>query len=401
MTSPCRQQQMPQFETATKNMSISPRTTPIDWKLRCETLQFEHEVELERIRLHYEHELKEKITEIKIQLKREYESQFAEYRARLFEQQQQQQLHNLSSSSLGLDHSIGEKVREQVRLAQEFDRNEDERRQFLLQQSTDSEELKRLINKLHTEGVHVLSLSELLSLRLNGINISGTEDSIHSLQKLHEENSFLRSLIANINENETGNKLIKCLADIFRCEQERRLIQIRQHPNSIQLEQEIHDMCNYQRDALGKLFSEDHFSLINELEQTKQQLNYLKNKFEQLKQIKNLPSSNKFYFKYIRCENYRKALIYQKRYLIVLLTGYEDTETYALNEIRRLTGDTRSNSNSHSYNYDRMKFIRKQPYHRRYLDYRFRFRCYVRVVIAIIRMRWLVKKWIHKLADHK
>jgi hypothetical protein len=42
-----------------------------------------------------------------------------------------------------------------------------------------------------------------------------------------------------MNANETGNKLIKSLAEIFRCEQERRLIQIRQHPNSIQLEQEI------------------------------------------------------------------------------------------------------------------------------------------------------------------
>jgi len=86
-------------------------------------------------------------------LKREYEHQFSEFRARLFEQQQQQQqLHNLSSSSLGLDQSIGEKVREQVRLAQEYDRYEDEHRQLLLQQSTDNDELKRLVNKLHTEG---------------------------------------------------------------------------------------------------------------------------------------------------------------------------------------------------------------------------------------------------------
>jgi hypothetical protein len=49
-------------ETATTYMSISSRITPIDWKLRCETLQFEHQLELERIRLHYEHELKEKVT---------------------------------------------------------------------------------------------------------------------------------------------------------------------------------------------------------------------------------------------------------------------------------------------------------------------------------------------------
>ena len=179
------------------------------------------------------------------------------------------------------------------------------------------------------------------------------------------------------------------------------MIQIRSHPHVDQLEQEIHDMCNYQRDALAKFFAEDRLLLINELEQTKEQLNYLKTKFEQLKQTQNQSTSNKFYFKYIRCENHRKALVYQKRYLLVLLTGYEDTETYALNEIRRLTGDTKSNSYPCQYNYDKMKSIHRQPYHRRLFDYRFRFRCYGRVVIAIIRMRRLVKKWGQKLVVMK
>jgi hypothetical protein len=49
-----------ELETATIQMS-SPRIIPTDWKLRFETLQFEHKGELERIRLHYEHELKEKV----------------------------------------------------------------------------------------------------------------------------------------------------------------------------------------------------------------------------------------------------------------------------------------------------------------------------------------------------
>lgn len=88
---------------------------------------------------------------MRTQLKREYEQQFTDYRNRLFEQQQQQ-LHNLSSGSLNLDQSIGEQVREQVRLAEEYDRDDDDRRRFLLQQSTDNDELKRLVNKLHTEG---------------------------------------------------------------------------------------------------------------------------------------------------------------------------------------------------------------------------------------------------------
>jgi len=206
-----------------------------------------------------------------------------------------------------------------------------------------------------------------------------------------------------MNANESSNTLIRCLADIFRCEQERRLIEIHEHKNLNELEQEIHHMCDYQRNALGKLLSQDRLLLINELEQTKEQLNYLKDNFEQLKRNQNQSTTinshhlNKFYFKYLRCETYRKALIYQKRYLLVLLTGYEDTETYALNEIRRLTGDIKPNS----FNYDKMKLIPKQQYHRRSVNYRFRFRCYVTVVIGMIRMRWLVKKWTKKLATSR
>ncbi len=89
--------------------------------------------------------------EIRIRLNREYDQHFDEFRARLLEQQQQ--LQNISSTNLNLDQSIGEQVHEQIRLAQEYDRFEDEQRQQLLsQQSTDNDELKRLVNKLHTEG---------------------------------------------------------------------------------------------------------------------------------------------------------------------------------------------------------------------------------------------------------
>ena len=194
-----------------------------------------------------------------------------------------------------------------------------------------------------------------------------------------------------MHDNENGNQLIKCLADIFRCEQERRMIQIRQHPNFEQLEQDIQDMCSYQRDALAKLFAQDRLSLIQELDQTKQQLNEIRSNIENFK-----TNSNKFYWKFLRSDSYRKSLIYQKRYLLVLLTGYEDTEIYALNEIRRLTGETPWNSTPLPYNTQRMKFVPKQIYHRRASNYRFRFRSYGRVVIAIIRMRSLAKKWAKK-----
>lgn len=230
---------------------------------------------------------------------------------------------------------------------------------------------------------------------MNGINISSTDNTIDSIQKLQEENSYLRSLIANMNSNENGTTLIKSLADIFRCEQERRLIDIRGNKNSNKLEEEITHMCNYQRNALGKLLSEDRILLINELEKTKDELKFLKDNFQQLKQNQNQTTKinsehlNKFYYKYLRCEAYRKALIYQKRYLLILLTGYEDTELYALNEIQRLTGNFKSK---------KIKTSSKQKSRQYLLKYRFRFRCYATVVIAMIRMRWLVRKWTRKMS---
>ena len=234
---------------------------------------------------------------------------------------------------------------------------------------------------------------------MNGINIDRNGSSVDFIEKLLEENSLLRSLIANINQKESSTRLIQCLAEIFRCEQERRLSEVRQHRNVDHLEEEIEMMCDYQRNALNKFLSEDRLMLIEELQNTKNQLEQLKDIFDSLKSQQksnisvNSKQLNQFYFKYLRCEAHRKALVYQKRYLLILLTGYQDTETFALNEIRRLTGNSKWNSD---YFNDRQstKFVYR--HHRRFVNYRFRFRSYVRLVIAVLRLRWLVKKWAQK-----
>ena len=64
IASPHRQQnsRTPEFDRTTTSMFASPRITPTDWKLRYDNLQYEHQLELERLRLHYEHQLREKVT---------------------------------------------------------------------------------------------------------------------------------------------------------------------------------------------------------------------------------------------------------------------------------------------------------------------------------------------------
>ncbi|XP_016155235.1 PREDICTED: pericentrin [Ficedula albicollis] len=90
------------------------------------------------------------------------------------------------------------------------------------------------------------------------------------------------------------------------------------------------------------------------------------------------PKLQRLYQKYIRAESFRKALVYQKKYLLLLLGGFQDCEQATLSLIARMgiypsPADLQL-SRSHS-----------RPFTK--------FRCAVRAVIAISRLKFLVKKW--------
>lgn len=55
------QTQTIEVEGAVVTMTLSAELSDIDWKQRCDQLEFDHQLDLERIRLHYDHELKEKV----------------------------------------------------------------------------------------------------------------------------------------------------------------------------------------------------------------------------------------------------------------------------------------------------------------------------------------------------
>ncbi|XP_068542156.1 pericentrin isoform X9 [Anas acuta] len=90
------------------------------------------------------------------------------------------------------------------------------------------------------------------------------------------------------------------------------------------------------------------------------------------------PKLQKLYRKYLRAESFRKALVYQKKYLLLLLGGFQDCEQATLSLIARMgiypaPADLQL-SVSHS-----------RPFTK--------FRCAVRAVIAVSRLKFLVKKW--------
>ncbi|XP_032816498.1 A-kinase anchor protein 9 isoform X3 [Petromyzon marinus] len=91
------------------------------------------------------------------------------------------------------------------------------------------------------------------------------------------------------------------------------------------------------------------------------------------------------YGRYLKAESFRKALVYQKRYLLLLLGGFRDCEQATLALIARMGAfpsqtDTRP-PGAHSRAFTR-------------------FRSAVRVVIAISRLRFMVRKWQRATRSH-
>ncbi|KAL3043728.1 hypothetical protein OYC64_003565 [Pagothenia borchgrevinki] len=86
----------------------------------------------------------------------------------------------------------------------------------------------------------------------------------------------------------------------------------------------------------------------------------------------------RMYGKYLRSESFRKALIYQKKYLLLLLGGFQECEEATLSLLSRMGGRPA------------LPGLDPSSQRRRGL---MRFRSAVRVSIALSRMRFLVKRW--------
>ncbi|XP_067994329.1 pericentrin isoform X4 [Melanerpes formicivorus] len=90
------------------------------------------------------------------------------------------------------------------------------------------------------------------------------------------------------------------------------------------------------------------------------------------------PKLQRLYRKYLRAESFRKALVYQKKYLLLLLGGFQDCEQATLSLISRM-GIYPSPADLHPSGSHSRPFTK--------------FRCAVRAIIAVSRLKFLVKKW--------
>ncbi|XP_061443901.1 A-kinase anchor protein 9 isoform X4 [Rhineura floridana] len=92
----------------------------------------------------------------------------------------------------------------------------------------------------------------------------------------------------------------------------------------------------------------------------------------------------RIYGRYLRAESFRKALIYQKKYLLLLLGGFQECEEATLSLIARMGGQP-------SYTDLEVITHRSKGFTR--------FRSAVRVLIAISRMKFLVRRW-HRVTGY-
>uniref|UniRef100_A0A3Q2Y5Q6 A kinase (PRKA) anchor protein 9 n=1 Tax=Hippocampus comes TaxID=109280 RepID=A0A3Q2Y5Q6_HIPCM len=100
-----------------------------------------------------------------------------------------------------------------------------------------------------------------------------------------------------------------------------------------------------------------------------------------LRELTGPEADNRMYGRYLRSESFRKSLIYQKKYLLLLLGSFQECEEATLAMLYRMGGRPSEGLGSGQRGL-RLRGL-------------MRFRSAVRVSIALSRMRFLVKRW-HK-----
>ncbi|NWV84372.1 AKAP9 protein, partial [Dasyornis broadbenti] len=133
-----------------------------------------------------------------------------------------------------------------------------------------------------------------------------------------------------------------------------------------------------------EIWNRERLSLQKSLKQADAELSKLRAELRSEAFLRELGSDTenavlrRIYGKYLRAESFRKALIYQKKYLLLLLGGFQECEEATLALIARMGGQP---------SYTDLEII---THHSKGFT---RFRSAVRVSIAISRMKFLVRRW--------
>uniref|UniRef100_A0A670ZEE9 A-kinase anchoring protein 9 n=1 Tax=Pseudonaja textilis TaxID=8673 RepID=A0A670ZEE9_PSETE len=217
-------------------------------------------------------------------------------------------------------------------------------------------------------------LSDLYSLEVN----SDSPSSASLTERLIKQNAELTGFVSRLSEEKNNMR-----NTVMKLEEELRRYQ---YTGDSSFRQSLHNGRNV--DALiaseKEIWHKERLSLQQSLKQAEAELAKLKAELRNEAFLRELGSDSenaalkRVYGRYLRAESFRKALIYQKKYLLLLLGGFQECEEATLTLIARMGGQP---------SYTRLEVI---THHSKSFT---RFRSAARVLIAISRMKFLVRRW--------
>uniref|UniRef100_A0A8C6IZM4 Uncharacterized protein n=1 Tax=Melopsittacus undulatus TaxID=13146 RepID=A0A8C6IZM4_MELUD len=275
-------------------------------------------------------------------------------------------------------HNIRQKLQNAFPKLKQLARKAASRLQFETADDEDFITIQNAIEEVISELQKLPGLSYLEELKL--VLPPGTPSSSLT-ERLLRQNAELTGFVSRLSEekNNLRNAVMK-LEEELRRYQHRQLSGDYSSRHSSDVGVNIDTLVASEKETWNR----EKLSLQKSLKQADAELSRLRAELRSEAFLRELGSDSenavlrRIYGKYLRAESFRKALIYQKKYLLLLLGGFQECEEATLALIARMGGQP---------SYTDLEII---THHSKGFT---RFRSAVRVSIAISRMKFLVHRW--------
>ncbi|XP_048366810.1 A-kinase anchor protein 9 isoform X3 [Sphaerodactylus townsendi] len=252
-------------------------------------------------------------------------------------------------------------------------------------EKTDDEDFVRIHNDIEEVLLHLQMLTGFSNLEAE---LNSELPPFNSLtERLLKQNAELTGFVSRLSEEKNNLRNV-----IMKLEEELRRYQHRGPSGDSSFRPSMYNGGN--ADVLvaseREIWSREKVVLQQSLKQAEAELVKLRGELRNETFLRELGSDSenaalkRIYGRYLRAESFRKALIYQKKYLLLLLGGFQECEEATLSLIARMGGQP---------SYTDLEVITHRP------KGFTRFRSAVRVLIAISRMKFLVHRW-HRITGY-
>uniref|UniRef100_A0A8C8BJC7 A-kinase anchoring protein 9 n=1 Tax=Otus sunia TaxID=257818 RepID=A0A8C8BJC7_9STRI len=288
----------------------------------------------------------------------------------------------LTGGDLSAATEILENVRQKLQNAspklKQLARKAASRLQFETADDQDFIAIQNAIEEVISELQKLPGLSYLEEVKL--VLPPGTPSS-SLIERLLRQNAELTGFVSRLSEEKNNLRNV-----VMKLEEELRRYQHRQPSGDYSSRHSSDVGANIDTLVASEkeIWNREKLSLQKSLKQADAELSKLRAELRSEAFLRELGSDSenavlrRIYGKYLRAESFRKALIYQKKYLLLLLGGFQECEEATLALIARMGGQP---------SYTDLEII---THHSKGFT---RFRSAVRVSIAISRMKFLVRRW--------